>query len=307
MRIVDAQLHEPPIALDWSGLVDLEQRRQVLSEVLVGYLDAVGVDAAVLFPADAAWAESLAALVPQRFGVVTAFAPGSRLAGFTPAGAIGGLDPFLDDVAERIAEYAARPSCAGFRMMRRTTVRGADPGLTSAALYRAALTACEEHGVAVFMSAADALGDVPELCEEYPDLVLVLDHLALPQPPTHAADDPPFAGAAGVLRLARYLRLHVKLSGAPTLSRERFPYRDLWPHVRQYVDAFGADRLMWGSDISRVDGRIGYDLRVAEPGYAGRHTYAQSLYYLLETDLLHDDERAAVLGGTADRVLRLDR
>jgi hypothetical protein len=46
---------------------------------------------------------------------------------------------------------------------------------------------------------------------------------------------------------------------------------------------------------------------VAEPGYAGRHTYAQSLYYLLETDLLHDDERAAVLGGTADRVLRLDR
>ncbi len=305
MRIVDAQVHEPPVSLDWSGLTDAGQRRRLLSEVMIAHLDAVGVDAAVLFPADAAWAESLAELVPERFSVVTAFAPGGSLAGFTPAGASSGIDPFRDDVAERVAEYAERPSCAGFRIMRRTTIEGVDPLMSTAELYRDALSACEQHGVPVFMSAADALDDVPALCEAYPALALVLDHLALPQPPTHAIAAAPFAQAPEVLELSRYPRLHVKLSGAPTLSVERFPYADLWPHLRAYVDAFGAERLMWGSDFSRVAGKIGFAAPIAEPGYAGQHTYAQSLFYLLETDLLTDSERVGVLGGTATRVLRL--
>lgn len=38
----------------------------------------------------------------------------------------------------------------------------------------------------------------------------------------------------------------MKLSAFVRISREPFPYKDTWPLVKQLIESYGADRLMWG-------------------------------------------------------------
>jgi predicted TIM-barrel fold metal-dependent hydrolase len=44
----------------------------------------------------------------------------------------------------------------------------------------------------------------------------------------------------------------VKASGLPSYSVEAYPYRDLQPHLRRVYDAFGPQRIFWGTDYSRL-------------------------------------------------------
>lgn len=46
--------------------------------------------------------------------------------------------------------------------------------------------------------------------------------------------------------------MHVKLSGfyAVTEPGHDYPHRGAWPYVQVLLDAFGASRLLWGSDFA---------------------------------------------------------
>jgi hypothetical protein len=63
---------------------------------------------------------------------------------------------------------------------------------------------------------------------------------------------------------------------------------------------------MWASDTTRFAGRIGIG-RHQNPttlgDYPGKHSYAESLLFVREADVLSGDEKAQILGGTAARVL----
>ena len=65
-------------------------------------------------------------------------------------------------------------------------------------------------------------------------------------------------------------------------------------HARQCeaLEAFGADRIMWGSDFPVVSSREGYDNSLRLP-----------LAYFAR---LSEDERDAIFGGTAMRVWRFE-
>ncbi len=39
---------------------------------------------------------------------------------------------------------------------------------------------------------------------------------------------------------------------ACTLSKEPFPYNDIWDPVCRIIDAFGIDRCLWGTDWTRA-------------------------------------------------------
>ena len=79
----------------------------------------------------------------------------------------------------------------------------------------------------------------------------------------------------------------VKISGACTLSREPFPYKDIWDLLGRAFDAFGFDRCMWGTDWTRAVGML---------------TYEQGVEAFRVTDRLSESERAALMGGTLQRV-----
>jgi L-fuconolactonase len=54
------------------------------------------------------------------------------------------------------------------------------------------------------------------------------------------------------------------------------------------VEAFGKERVMWGSDTTQT---------------VGHHSWAESLYYIRDTPELSDDEKRWILGGSLRKVL----
>ena len=44
----------------------------------------------------------------------------------------------------------------------------------------------------------------------------------------------------------------VKASALPCYSTESYPYPSLHPQVRRVVDAFGPQRVFWGTDLSHL-------------------------------------------------------
>jgi predicted TIM-barrel fold metal-dependent hydrolase len=69
---------------------------------------------------------------------------------------------------------------------------------------------------------------------------------------------------------------------------ETDPFANLTPYLKRTFDAFGAHRLMWGSDLTRLP-----------------CSYAECLDHMRrELPFLTDADRALVLGGTAAALLR---
>lgn len=128
---------------------------------------------------------------------------------------------------------------------------------------------------------------VQEIAERHPDLPLIIDHLGLHIIGAANPDQDPFEDFDDLLACAAYPNVFAKASSLPTYSRTPWPHPDLTEHLRQAVEAFGPQRLMWGSDLTR--------LRNA--------TYAQCLEHIATLDFLDDEARASILGGTAERVL----
>ena len=90
------------------------------------------------------------------------------------------------------------------------------------------------------------------------------------------------------------------------MSREPYPFSDVVPQLRAIVDAFSAERLMWGSDIGRFYGRIGiggFEIPNAIGNYPGKHSYEESLNFIRHNDQLSDAEKTAILGETLSRLL----
>ena len=89
------------------------------------------------------------------------------------------------------------------------------------------------------------LSRVKILLEQCPEVNFVIDHLA----------KPPIAGgeitdwAAGIKEIAKFPNVHCKLSGLVTeANHESWTAEDLRPYVETVLEAFGPERLMYGSD-----------------------------------------------------------
>ena len=93
----------------------------------------------------------------------------------------------------------------------------------------------------------------------------------------------------GVLELARFRNLHVKLTFAVTGSDEDYPFRDTHPILKRLIEAFGPDRCMWGSDFP-------CEL------WLKKATYAEHLALFTDELGLSPAEQDAILGGTAMQV-----
>jgi predicted TIM-barrel fold metal-dependent hydrolase len=89
---------------------------------------------------------------------------------------------------------------------------------------------------------------VEKMVRQFPGVKVVVDHVAHPD----VTEKPPYPLFSNLLRLARYPNAFVKISNLSTASRQSYPYPDTFPFVRMLCDAFGPQRLMWGSDFPLV-------------------------------------------------------
>lgn len=123
------------------------------------------------------------------------------------------------------------------------------------------------------------------MCAEFPGTTVVIDHLAR-------------IGIDGVVReedvkalcnLARHARVYIKISAFYALGERHYPYTDLGPLIHALYDAYGPQRLMWGSDSP---------FQVETP-----HSYAGSLELVRERlTFLRTEDVAWILRGTAESV-----
>jgi L-fuconolactonase len=116
----------------------------------------------------------------------------------------------------------------------------------------------------------------------------VLDHLG--KPPIAAGELEPWA--SGLRALAAEPNIAAKLSGLHTIASPDCTYTELAPYIDIALEAFGPDRLIFGSD---------WPVSVQAASYTRVCEVAQAA-----CSALSGDERAAVLGGNA-RAIYLDR
>lgn len=108
----------------------------------------------------------------------------------------------------------------------------------------------ERYGIPLMVHAGDLRATLEKILTRHPKLKLILDHMGLS---TAIAREGRFAeAAANTTALARFPNVFAKLSSAPLHSREAYPFRDMHPYIRAIIDAFGAERCFWGTDLSHM-------------------------------------------------------
>jgi hypothetical protein len=55
-----------------------------------------------------------------------------------------------------------------------------------------------------------------------------------------------------LLALAKYPNVAVKATGQAGYAEDEYPFRSLHPHLHRCFDAFGPERMFWGTDITRM-------------------------------------------------------
>jgi L-fuconolactonase len=272
MPTIDVQVHayeRNHPGRPWLGT--LAGPAEMTGDQMVAAMDAAGVDGAVLvspfsmYGYDARYALAVRAKHPGKFGLVKP------------------VDPSDPGVAATIAEWAALDGTIGVRIMMRDTVSTdpADPGINRV------LAAAGQHSLAVNLLCWGRLEQAGQLAARNPNTQIVIDHLGLQQPFEPPAPAEAWAELPKVLALAAHDNIAIKISGACTLSHEKFPYRDIWDPLGLIFDAFGMGRCMWGTDWTRAVGLL---------------TYKEGVEAFRITDRLSDSDRAALMGGTLTKI-----
>jgi L-fuconolactonase len=272
MLTIDSQVHayeRDHLGRPWVGT--LAGPPEVTGDDMVAAMDAVGVDGALLvspysmYRYDASYALAVGAAHPGRFGLIKP------------------VDPTDPGVADTIADWAALDGTVAIRVMMAHGV-SVDPNGRG---IKCVLQAAARHALPVNLLCWGHTDQAAILARAHPNTMLVIDHLGLNQPFVPPAPAEPFADLTQVLALAEHQNIVIKISGACTLSHEPYPYNDLWDPLRRIFDAFGLDRCLWGTDWTRAVNLL---------------TYAQGVEPFRLTDCLSEDERAALMGRTLQRV-----
>ncbi len=130
---------------------------------------------------------------------------------------------------------------------------------------------------------------VASIAQQYPHLKLILDHMGYPQVDEGEQKFQP------IIDLARYDNVYLKLSDVAGRSAQDFPYTDVHPFIVKLLQAFGAQRTVWGT------------------GYPGHHrvkynwpTLEQELRLVRQgLTFLTEDQRQWILGKTAAQIWNL--
>jgi L-fuconolactonase len=158
-------------------------------------------------------------------------------------GIVGWIDLQADDIADRLASSAHNKALKGFRhilqgekqrdfMLRPAFMRGIGE------LQRYGYT----YDILVY---PDQLPFVKQFVAAFPDQPFVIDHLAKPYIKNRELD----SWRSGMRDIAAFPNVFCKVSGMVTEADwEMWTEREFTPYIDAVVEAFGVQRLMFGSD-----------------------------------------------------------
>jgi predicted TIM-barrel fold metal-dependent hydrolase len=195
--------------------------------------------------------------------------------------AVGSVDMLADDVPAVIKTWTGK-GLAGLRIFTGGSTKDFDPSeLDNPKSFKAWETLAELKLPMCIQTGPVGLAQVRMLAEKFPSVNIILDHLGRPD----VLDGPPYANAASLFALADlpniYLKLTPRIFG--DVTKERASAETFFPRV---VEAFGAQRLAWGSNFPTSPGTLSEILATAERGLA----------------CLGEEDRAWIFGKTAQKL-----
>ena len=230
MLIVDAQIHL------WAKGKPSAHHRQTpfLKEEALRAMDAAGVDRAVVHPV--MWDPDSNELAveavrahPDRFAVMGWF--------------------YLDDAQQRLAidRWKSRPGMKGLRFYFTDPRSQSWP---SDGTLDWLWPEAERLQIPVSLQASTFLPRIAAIAERHPALKISIDHMAVPRG-TNGAEDA-YRDLPHLLALAKHPNVAVKATGQPGYASDSYPFRSIHDGLHRVFDAFGPQRMFWGTDITRM-------------------------------------------------------
>jgi L-fuconolactonase len=241
--------------------------RPATVETLIAAMDRAGI-------AKAAVVQSAAYGFDNRYVVEACARHADRLV------AVGSVDVLQPDAPQRIRDWVS----AGLAGLRIVTggANALDPRELDDERSFSAWELCGELGLPMCIRTAPVgLPQVQRLARRFPSVAIVLDHLARPE----LGDGMPYAKAQRLFDLASFDNVYLKLTPRifGDVTRENASAETFFPAV---VDAFGAQRLAWGSNFPASSGSLADSLETARAGLAS----------------LCDEDRSWIFGKTAQQL-----
>jgi predicted TIM-barrel fold metal-dependent hydrolase len=267
MPIIDSQVHAYEANTPkrpWATVPNWPPH--VTGDEMVAAMDKVGVDGAIfissfsMYRYDGSYAEEVARQHPGRMAIVKP------------------VDPDDPNVADVVAKWKETKGAVGIRIfLREEEKRAPDhPGLDR--ICKAAV----DYDLPLNFLFWGRVDDGIRIIDRHPNTRFIVDHLGLLQPRDPPAPAEPWADLPKILDLARRPNAVIKVSGACTLSKQPYPFPDIWDPLKRVFDAWGFERCLWGTDWTRAFAVVNYENAVKP---------------FLETKTLSDSERAMLMGG----------
>jgi len=157
------------------------------------------------------------------------------------AGVVGWIDMFGDGFATRLDHYAARPKWVGLRPM----LQEYEPDRIRDPHFRESLAEVARRRIPFdILTFPRHLPDMIAAVQAAPGLHAIIDHISKPDM-TRGVDD---GWRDGIRALAAVPGMHCKISGFVTEAGPDWSVERIRPFVDVVADAFGPERLVFGSD-----------------------------------------------------------
>ena len=151
----------------------------------------------------------------------------------------GRVDPLAPDAPHALRDLMRHPGLHGIRLAPNS---GPEPRwldhVSQDPLWE---TAADSNATIGLLINWRLLPQADAMAARHPDVTVVIDHLGSPD-----YRDPD--SLTNLLTLAERPNVFVKVSGYPNGTRAAHPYRQAHPFIERVYRAYGAQRLMWGTD-----------------------------------------------------------
>ncbi|HTM93859.1 MAG TPA: amidohydrolase family protein [Flavisolibacter sp.] len=158
-------------------------------------------------------------------------------------GVVGWVDLQANDIEERLAKYKSIPVVKGFRH-----VLQGEPqrDLMLKPEFKRGIAALQKHGftydILIFPDQVNFSG---ELVASFPEQKFVIDHIAKPYITRKEIDE----WKRDMQKIAKQENVYCKISGMVTEADWKgWKKEDFKPYLDAVVEAFGTDRILFGSD-----------------------------------------------------------
>jgi L-fuconolactonase len=259
MKIIDGQIHlwlpntpDHPFAPNHTH----SHGESYTAETALALFDEAGVTGSVIVTpswmgTDNSYGLDAAARYPHRFVVM------------------GRFDYAASDARERLACWRDAPGMVGIRatLVDPLTISMFQNPANGAFWARSAAL-----GIPLMCYAPKALPTIADFARRNEGLRIIVDHAGrFAQGPKEEAA---WEDVSHLLAMARMPNVAVKVSSLPSFTAQPYPFPILHPYIRAIYDAFGPERMIWGSDVTRLSSTYRENIRL----------FSEALDFLSEED-----------------------